>query len=62
MDDRRRLKELGISTSTSREQIADVYSKAIAAGEVLYPCIRGDGSSSSTVQMSMTIVIKTPIV
>ena len=37
-------------------------SKAIAAGEVLYPCIRGDGSSSSTVQMSMTIVIKTPIV
>jgi len=35
--------------------------KTVNAGEALYPCIRGDGSTSSTVQMSMTIVIKTPI-
>ena len=40
MDDRRRLKELGISTSTSREQIADVYSKAIAAGKTPEEALR----------------------
>ena len=40
MDDRRRLKELGISTSVAREQIADVYGKAIADGKTPQEALR----------------------
>ena len=40
MDDRRRLKELGISTPVAREQIADVYGKAIADGKTPQEALR----------------------
>ena len=40
MDDRRRLKELGISTPVAREQIADIYGKAIAAGKTPQEALR----------------------
>ena len=40
MDDRRRLKELGISTPVAREQIADIYGKAIADGKTPQEALR----------------------
>jgi len=40
MDDRRKLKELGISTPVAREQIADVYGKAIADGKTPQEALR----------------------
>ena len=39
-DDKRRLKELGISTPIAREQIADVYGKAIADGKTPQEALR----------------------
>jgi len=40
MDDRKRLKELGISTPVAREQIADIYGKAIKAGKTPQEALR----------------------
>ena len=40
LDDRRRLKELGISTPVARKQIADVYGKAIADGKTPQEALR----------------------
>ena len=40
MDDRRRLKELGISTPVARKQIADIYGKAIADGKTPQEALR----------------------
>ena len=34
---------------------------SLSAGDMIYPAIRGDGSTADTIQLSMTIVIKTAI-
>ena len=34
---------------------------SLSAGDMIYPAIRGDGSTADTIQISMTIVIKTAI-
>lgn len=36
-------------------------SHSLSAGEVIYPAIRGDGTTADTIQVSFTIVLKVPI-